>query len=1142
VPDDAPTASATVTGADLRGDGPPVGPPEQAAPGDTPHRRPDAGGRGSVVPAGPAASSGTVDVDVVLVVRDGSPWLARCLDALAAQTVRPRRLVVVDDASTDTSAAIAEAHQPVRRVVPDVRVLRLTRRAPLAVAVDAGVAALPVVAETPEDASGAGDRAGRWVWVLHHDTLPHRDALARLHETVLRSPSVGVAGPKRVSAADPRRLVELGLQITRTGRRIASPAVGETDQGQYDGRSDVLAVGTAGMLLRRDVHELLGGFDPSFVEHGAALDLGWRAQLADHRVVVVPSAVVRDASGLTSDPPDPTDARATREADRGARRAARQVALARCSPLAMPLLAVWIACSAVVSAVVLLVAKRPRRAWRELTDLAALTRPGAVLSARWRGRRTKRLRRDDLATLFVTPGAAMRTTADHIQDAVTPERTRPRREVVTTAEPGPVDDDVASLTTLPASLPRRVLSHPGFLAVLAVLVATVAAWRDPIRAGALSPTHTGLAGGQLRPVTTGADGLWHAFRDAWHGAGLGTGLESGPHLAVLSGLTWLAERVPGVAESRSSAGLTIAWLLFLAPALAAWSAYLAGRVVTPSRLARALGALVWAGVAVLPQATTAGRLSAAAAHVLLPFVLAGFVLAARRDGTFTGAFATALATAVLGAFAPSLLALSVVAALVLLLVGPGARRWRALVLLVVPGALLGPWAARFVDDPRLLLSGPGLVSTGPGPTWLTALLGQPDADLGLTSWLLAPVVVLGLLGLAVRGAGRAERIALGVASLLGVLGLAVALASAHVVLGTAQTGVGTSRPAHLWPGLGLQLWVAALVVGLLAGSRVPLRTLTRRSVFASGHGAEPPPARTRGARARRVGAVTVASLAVALAVLPTAGLLVRWGAVGLGDRLTVGQATLPAVAVEQGSGPLGNRLLLLRPSDDVTDFVLVGQEPGDLLRDLDRPAGADDAALVDAVAEIVGGRGGDSLDASRLAALGVGFVQVRGGVDDPLSRRLDASGGLSRLGTSEHGILWKVQPTEAAPGAPPATAPSRARLVDGQGRLLAAVPTDGPHAALDERLPAAGGDGPRYLTVAEPSDWAHHAVVTFDDAVLQPVAGRDAPTYALPATAGTVRVDLAAADPWWRLGQAVLLGFVVFMAVPFGNRRSRRQA
>jgi hypothetical protein len=66
--------------------------------------------------------------------------------------------------------------------------------------------------------------------------------------------------------------------------------------------------------------------------------------------------------------------------------------------------------------------------------------------------------------------------------------------------------------------------------------------------------------------------------------------------------------------------------------------------------------------------------------------------------------------------------------------------------------------------------------------------------------------------------------------------------------------------------------------------------------------------------------------------------------------------------------------------------------------------------------------------------------------------------------------------------------------------------------------------------------------VTFDGRRLEPVAGAAQPTYAVPPTAGALKVDLAAAQPWWRLGQALLLGFVVFMAVPFGNRRSRRRS
>jgi hypothetical protein len=355
-------------------------------------------------------------------------------------------------------------------------------------------------------------------------------------------------------------------------------------------------------------------------------------------------------------------------------------------------------------------------------------------------------------------------------------------------------------------------------------------------------------------------------------------------------------------------------------------------------------------------------------------------------------------------------------------------------------------------------------------------------------------------------------------ALVALLGLAGALASDRVVLGSAETGVGQSSPAHLWSGLGVQLWLAGLVVGLLSGSRPVLASLQK-------------PGRRWGFAA--------AVAATALAVLPVAAAAVLQAYDGVGRTLSVGQATLPAVAVEQGSGPLGNRLLVLRPSDDVVDFVLAGQEPGEVLRELDRAPDADDASLVEAVANIVGGRGADSLDSTALARLGIGFVQVSATTDSTLSRRLDASAGLSRLGASERGTLWKVQPISGPGGASVSTAPSRARLVDADGALLQVVPTSGPHAAVETTLPA--GSGKRLLVLAEPAEWAAQAVVTFDGRRLGPVPGAGQPTYAVPPTAGDLVVDLAAAQPWWRLGQALLVGLVVFLAVPFGNRRSRRR-
>lgn len=64
-----------------------------------------------------------------------------------------------------------------------------------------------------------------------------------------------------------RQLLEAGVSIARSGRRWTGLDRREQDQGQHDQVRTALSVSTAGMLIRRDVYEELGGFD-----HAAAAD------------------------------------------------------------------------------------------------------------------------------------------------------------------------------------------------------------------------------------------------------------------------------------------------------------------------------------------------------------------------------------------------------------------------------------------------------------------------------------------------------------------------------------------------------------------------------------------------------------------------------------------------------------------------------------------------------------------------------------------------------------------------------------------------------------------------------------------------------------------------------------------------------
>ena len=99
-------------------------------------------------------------------------------------------------------------------------------------------------------------------------------------------------GPKLREWPSLRRLLEVGVTISGTGRRETGLERGEYDQGQHDDVRTVLAVNTAGMLVRRSVLEELGGFDEQLAVFGNDIDFGWRAAAAGHKTVVVPAAVV----------------------------------------------------------------------------------------------------------------------------------------------------------------------------------------------------------------------------------------------------------------------------------------------------------------------------------------------------------------------------------------------------------------------------------------------------------------------------------------------------------------------------------------------------------------------------------------------------------------------------------------------------------------------------------------------------------------------------------------------------------------------------------------------------------------------------------------------------------------------------------
>jgi GT2 family glycosyltransferase len=1019
-------------------------------------------------------------VTAVLVAHDGAPWLPRTLAALAAQTRLADRLVAVDTGSRDETPGLLR-----RSLGPD-HVVTTGRDLGFGAAVRAGL---------PEA------QPGEWVWLLHDDCAPEPETLARLLDVVRRSPSIGVAGPKLVDWDDADVLLEVGLTTTRGGRRVTGIEPGERDQGQQDHRQDVLAVGTAGMLVRRDVWDRLRGLDPAYPLFRDDLDFGWRAQLAGHRVVVVPNAKVADAQA---------SARGLRPVDavRGApRRVDRthglQVMLSGAPILGVPFLFLWFAVGGLLRTAGLLVAKAPRRAFDELVSVgAAVLTPWQVIVSKWRTRGTREVPRGDIAQLLAPRSTAFRGLAEALSGSLGGRRA----EVLggPGAETGPASEETENAEVVRTRLTSRILTNPGVVVVALAAAVVVGTGRRLIGGGI-------LRGGQLLGYDGSPGQVWHSYLDAWHGSGLGTDATPSPYRAVLAALSWGLRPL-----SSTPSQLAVQVLLVGAVPLSALTAYLAARTVLRNRWVRAWAALTWAILPTVTSALSSGRLGASVLHVMLPLVVLGFARTLRRPGSSTAAYAGGLALAVTAAFVPVLLLVGAAAALVALVLGGWGRRARALLLLAVPLVLLAPWLPAFWDEPRLLLVGPGLLTpAGPGHPVEIALL-HPAGAAGSYLWLSVPLLLAGLAGLLRRGGSWL----LASCGLLALTGLALALGLPRVAV---ATGTSATAPAGLsgslasWSGTGIDLLAIAALVAAL-------------------HGIDGLPARLSRFRfGWRQLVLAPLALAAVAATLATAVLLVIRPAEGPVQRSAA--LTMPAVAVDQADGPLATRTLVLStvPGSTALGYRLVGAELGDAA--VTEPLPTDEPAVA-AVTQTLVDTSTDVRASSASVALqqlGIGFVVVTLPVPSSLEQQLDTTTGLTRLGRNGGYALWRVEPATTAASQP--QPPARVRLVDASGRLLQDVPVSGPNTRVSTTVPP--GAAGRQVVLAQPRDPAWRATL---DGVALPAASRGGlQAFTLPAGGGHLHVYSVDGRHTLLLVEGIGLVVVGLLALPVGRRRRAEQ-
>ncbi|GAA3838727.1 glycosyltransferase [Streptomyces phyllanthi] len=1035
-------------------------------------------------------------VTAVLVAHDGARWLPDALAGLLGQERPVQNVMAADTGSADDSA------QLLTDALGADRVLHLARRTGFGQAVDEANRTAGVL--TPDDLPYLRRPSGwdpvtrtwrddaydmpelphgepeQWLWLLHDDCAPEPDALAQLlraveNEHELGRDDVAVVGPKLRGWYDRRQLLEVGVTIANSGRRWTGVDRREQDQGQHDHVKPTLAVSTAGMLIRRDVFEQLGGFDRRLPLMRDDVDLCWRATAAGHRVLVAPEAVVRHAEAAS---------RERRTVDCVGRNAvsphmvdkagAVYTLLVNARTAQLPWVLIRIVLGTLLRTVAYLVGKVPGQAVDEIRGLlGTLLRPERIIAGR-RRRGRPQVDKGELRALFPPPGATVRATVEQVAGNLVggsdPESSSAGRHGGA-VESGPGGDDADFLEVEQFARLKRLARKPAPVLFAVLLLVSLVACRELLDGGA-------LAGGALLPAPADSSELWARYLDGWHPVGAGDTQSAPPYLALVA---MLASLLLG------STGLAVTVLLVASVPLAGLTAYFASRPLVMSRLLRAWAAVAYAFLPAVTGALAGGRIGTAVLAVLLPLLArAGVAAGGLADpggthGSWRATWAYALLLTVTTAFTPIVWPIALVLGIGLLVVRRGdivAYGPRFLAQLGTPLLVLAPWSLTLLPFGFFREAG---LEYGAGAASATDLLGAGPGGPGTVSGLMFIGIVVAALAALLRSERQLSIRAAWSAALVALV---------FAVLSNGSTWAG---PATLVYGIAL---LAAAVLGADgARARVAEQSFGWRQPVAA----------------------LIAFAAAAGPLLVAAGWMIR-GADGPLERRDPVQ--VPAFVAEESSTRDQARTLVLdSDSPSEVGYSLVrgsGARMGDAEL---AAAGGENKQLDQVVANLVAGSGADQAD--ELGGFAVRYVLVREGAPREVSRVLDATPGLSRLSQQGGSALWRVDRQVARATIVPAS---------GEPRPIAAGPVD-VHTTIPE------GESGRVLRLADTA--AEGWTATLDGRPLTPTTVDGwAQGFQLPTGGGKLDItfDAPVSHTGWLWTQGALAVVLVILALP-GRRR-----
>ena len=207
-------------------------------------------------------------VSVIIVNYNGKALLEKCLESLSKVNYENFEIIVVDNNSTDGSIEL------VTKNYTSIILLKLNSNKGFA---------------EPNNI-GAKIANGKYLLFLNNDTIVTPNFISEMVQVIENDKKIAICQSL---------LLKPDESVDSSGDFIDHLGVVYNSTKKTDEIREISSARGASMLIRKDVFDILEGFDEKFYVSFEDVDLGWRTWMIGYKVILTPKSVVYHVGGQT---------------------------------------------------------------------------------------------------------------------------------------------------------------------------------------------------------------------------------------------------------------------------------------------------------------------------------------------------------------------------------------------------------------------------------------------------------------------------------------------------------------------------------------------------------------------------------------------------------------------------------------------------------------------------------------------------------------------------------------------------------------------------------------------------------------------------------------------------------------------------